>query len=312
MFRVAIGLALAFAFAALRSGLRPRGHRRGTLSRRLSWTRAHTPIRWSPGLAPDATARRTVREVMNDRESRTWSVGELAAACGVTVRTLHHYDRLGLVVPSTRTAAGHRRYLAEDVRRLYQVVALRRLGLGLETIATWLASESPADLLVLVRDHLDAIDQQVRRHQQLRDRLACVAAVLERAGRITSADLLGVMEAMGIYDEHLTPEQLAQLERDREALGFPGLEAWRLDAAAAVSTLKAAFETGADPGDPHVQDLVRRIRELKRQFVGDTPAVTRALRQVHADPQWDTLRALVPSQPELQAFWRRARQTANG
>ncbi|MGE3590454.1 MAG: MerR family transcriptional regulator [Ilumatobacteraceae bacterium] len=249
---------------------------------------------------------------MNDRESRTWSVGELAAACGVTVRTLHHYDRLGLVVPTTRTAAGHRRYQAGDVRRLYQVVALRRLGLGLGAIATWLANEPPADLLALVRDHLDAIEQQVCRDQQLRDRLASVAAVLERAGRITTEDLVGVMEAMDMYDEHLTAEQLVQLERDRGALGFPGVEAWRLDAADAMSALEAAFETGTDPADPHVQDLVRRIRELKRQFVGNAPAVTRALRQVHAEPQWETLRALVPSEPELQAFWRRARQAANG
>jgi DNA-binding transcriptional MerR regulator len=162
---------------------------------------------------------------MNDRESRTWSVGELAAACGVTVRTLHHYDRLGLVVPSRPTAAGHRRYRDGDVRRLYQVLALRRLGLGLGAIAAWLAPESPADLLALVRDHLDATDQELRRHRQLRDRLASVAGILERAAGITTEDLVGVMDMMGMYDEQLTAEQLVQLERDREALGFPGVEA---------------------------------------------------------------------------------------
>jgi DNA-binding transcriptional MerR regulator len=249
---------------------------------------------------------------MNDRESRTWSVGELAAACGVTVRTLHHYDRLGLVVPSTRTAAGHRRYRDGDVRRLYQVLALRRLGLGLGAIAAWLAPESPADLLALVRDHLDATDQELRRHRQLRDRLASVAGILERAAGITTEDLVGVMDMMGMYDEQLTAEQLVQLERDREALGFPGVEAWRLDAAEAMSALEAAFETGADPADPHVQDLVHRIRELKRQFVGYDPTTTRALRDVHKDPQWETLRTLVPQQPELRAFWQRALQAANG
>ena len=48
-----------------------------------------------------------------------WSVGELARATGVTVRALHHYDEVGLLAPSARTAAGHRRYSDEDLRRLY-------------------------------------------------------------------------------------------------------------------------------------------------------------------------------------------------
>jgi DNA-binding transcriptional MerR regulator len=64
-------------------------------------------------------------------EERRWKVGELARATGLTVRALHHYDELGLLVPSERTQAGHRLYGEDDVRRLYRVVALRHLGLPL-------------------------------------------------------------------------------------------------------------------------------------------------------------------------------------
>jgi DNA-binding transcriptional MerR regulator len=64
-------------------------------------------------------------------EERRWRVGELAAAAGVTVRALHHYDGIGLLVPAERTAPGHRLYGEGDVRRLYRIVALRDLGLGL-------------------------------------------------------------------------------------------------------------------------------------------------------------------------------------
>ncbi|MGH2597039.1 MAG: MerR family transcriptional regulator [Actinomycetota bacterium] len=52
-------------------------------------------------------------------------IGELAGRAGLTVRTLHHYDQIGLVRASDRTDAGHRRYSEADIRRLYQVVALR-------------------------------------------------------------------------------------------------------------------------------------------------------------------------------------------
>jgi DNA-binding transcriptional MerR regulator len=64
-----------------------------------------------------------------------WSVGQLSRATGVTVRALHHYDEIGLLAPSPRTDAGHRRYSDDDLPRLYRIVALRSLGLGLLEIA---------------------------------------------------------------------------------------------------------------------------------------------------------------------------------
>ncbi|MEU9096445.1 MerR family transcriptional regulator [Streptomyces sp. NPDC048361] len=78
----------------------------------------------------------------------TWKVDPLAEAAGLTVRTLHHWDTIGLLTPSRRTPAGHREYTEADVGRLYQVLALRGLGLGLDTIALCLdAGVDPARVL---------------------------------------------------------------------------------------------------------------------------------------------------------------------
>lgn len=63
-----------------------------------------------------------------------WTVGRVAELAGVSVRTLHHYDGIGLVRPSARTAAGYRAYAAGDVERLREVLAYRRLGFGLREI----------------------------------------------------------------------------------------------------------------------------------------------------------------------------------
>ncbi len=60
--------------------------------------------------------------VVMDEIERQWSIGELAAAAGITVRTLHHYDRLALLVPSERSDGGHRRYTTDDVQRLYRIL----------------------------------------------------------------------------------------------------------------------------------------------------------------------------------------------
>ncbi|MFD0476938.1 MerR family DNA-binding transcriptional regulator [Nonomuraea thailandensis] len=57
----------------------------------------------------------------NDDGERRWSIGELAKASGVTIRTLYHYEEIGLVPASERTPSGHRRYTEADLRRLYRV-----------------------------------------------------------------------------------------------------------------------------------------------------------------------------------------------
>ena len=73
-----------------------------------------------------------------------WSVGRVAEIGGVSVRTLHHYDEIGPVCPSVRTAAGHRAYSAGDVERLREVLAYRRLGFGLREVAE-LVAHKPTD-----------------------------------------------------------------------------------------------------------------------------------------------------------------------
>src|SRR3954469_6663014 len=97
-------------------------------------------------------------------------VGDLARATGLTVRALHHYDALGLVVPSRRTSGGHREYDDADVRRLYQVVALRRLGFPLGEVKALLdgAAYDPRDT---VRRHLAETDRRLVAEQALRQRL---------------------------------------------------------------------------------------------------------------------------------------------
>ena len=72
--------------------------------------------------------------------ARKWRIGELARETGLTIRTLHHYDAIGLVTPSSRTSGGHRVYSEPDVERLYAVVVLRRIGLS---ISGWVVVADP-------------------------------------------------------------------------------------------------------------------------------------------------------------------------
>ena len=67
----------------------------------------------------------------------SYSVGQVSRFAGVTVRTLHHYDEIGLLRPSGRTESGYRQYDEGDLERLQEVLFFRELGFGLEEIAGW-------------------------------------------------------------------------------------------------------------------------------------------------------------------------------
>lgn len=121
-----------------------------------------------------------------------WSVGEVAARSGVTVRALHHYDHLGLVRPS-RDAGGRRSYDADDLARLYRVAVLRRLGLPLANIAEVLDSPS-SSLTSTVAAHLEASRHRALAATRLAERVAALADTLDGPGTPDPHTLLTILE----------------------------------------------------------------------------------------------------------------------
>src|SRR6476620_11510998 len=98
-------------------------------------------------------------------------VGELARRTGLTVRTLHHYDEIGLLTPSGRSEAGYRMYAAEDVARLHAIQALRYLGLALADIGQLLDGRA-AKPEAIIDEQMRALQRQIREATELHDRLA--------------------------------------------------------------------------------------------------------------------------------------------
>src|SRR5437660_5159294 len=97
-------------------------------------------------------------------------VGELARRTGLTIRTLHHYDDIGLLRPSLHTEAGHRLYVAGDVARLQQVVSLRQLGFSLDEVRDCLDQPdfSPLEVIEL---HRARLEKQIELQRRLSERL---------------------------------------------------------------------------------------------------------------------------------------------
>ncbi|MGW6863886.1 MerR family transcriptional regulator [Streptomyces sp. NPDC054904] len=116
-----------------------------------------------------------------------WSVGQVAGFAGVTVRTLHHYDEVGLLSPSSRSGAGHRRYDDADLDRLQRILFYRELGFPLDEVA------------VLLDDPDSDPEEHLRRqHSLLSDRIARLQQMAKAVEHAMEAKKMGI---------NLTPEE---------------------------------------------------------------------------------------------------------
>jgi DNA-binding transcriptional MerR regulator len=174
-------------------------------------------------------------------QDRTWRIGELARETGLTVRTLHHYDQLGLLSPLSRTEGGHRCYTSGDVRRLHRIIALRSLGISLQETGTLLDGEP--DPTGLLRRQLDVVEQRIRKATDLRARLLDVLDSLGRNTEPSARQLLQLIEETVAMNEPMTPEQFAELKEERERqvreVGGQDLAAFRQKRADAWNALSS-------------------------------------------------------------------------
>ena len=235
-----------------------------------------------------------------------YRVGELARVAGVTVRALHHYDALGLLVPSERTHAGHRLYSAADVQRLYRLLALRGVGLPLEEIAPLLDRED--GMAETVRRHLGRVEQQLGALEHLRLRLTRLLAALDGDGASTD-QFLDAMEAMTMFEKYYTPEQLQQLEQRRNDLGEDAIKAVEQEWQEIYAKLADLRGRGVEPGAPEAQAVGDRAAELIQMFTGGDPGITEGLRRMYEqeDPQKLTRGMGDPADMEYMAAIRKAK-----
>lgn len=202
-------------------------------------------------------------------------VGELARRSGLTVRTLHHYDAIGLLSPSARTEAGYRLYTRDDVARLHRIQALRRFGMSLADIGNVLADPSSA-LLPLVEQQMRMLDAQIAQASRLRERLSALQGQLTRGDEPDLADWLTTLELMTMYDKYFTPEELARLPLYHDE------QARETDWPALVADVQALMASGAPAESDAAQALAKRWMTLVDSSTGHDATLLLKLTQMQA------------------------------
>jgi DNA-binding transcriptional MerR regulator len=215
-------------------------------------------------------------------DSRMFTVGEVSAQTGLTVRTLHHYDELGLLTPRERTHAGHRRYGSDDVERLYRIVALRRLGLRLDEVAAVLEGDG-GSLDAVVRDQIEALDERIEASRRLRTLLAGVLDTLSRSERPSVADVLRAIEVTERMEKYYTDEQRGYLARRKEEMGDQAIREGERAWADVLAGLRAEMEAGTDPKDARLDVARARMAELLHAFHGGDASIQQSLNRMWSD-----------------------------
>jgi MerR family transcriptional regulator, thiopeptide resistance regulator len=217
--------------------------------------------------------------------TRHWRIGELAGATGLTVRTLHHYEDVGLLSASDRTEGGHRLYDEADVEQLYRIRVLRRLGLSLDDIGR--SAERPRELPALLRRHLARVEAELTDLTQLRDRLRHLCAL---GPSVDADDVIATIEAMSTLERHV-----ATRRRDSEAPTSSAEHSWRRHG----DELRACMDGGADPASARVQAVARRTRSMIREIAQGDPRVLQALERIRST---DPPRELAGWDPALMRY----------
>jgi DNA-binding transcriptional MerR regulator len=230
----------------------------------------------------------------------TYTVQQLARLAGVSVRTLHHYDHIGLLKPSARTAAGYRQYGEADLLRLQQILFFKELDFPLADIQAIL-DDPGFDQVKALHDHQQMLQAEA-------DRLGRLLKTIEKTiSRLTEESMTPMRPSM--TDEELyegfTPEQIERYTREVSERYDPKIVAEsnrRVRNMSKAQWQAAKAEGGAvaqqlvdlmdqQPGDAAVQAAIARHYTWVDNFWHPTAESYRGLGQGYAE------------HPEFRAFY---------
>ncbi|HYZ67271.1 MAG TPA: MerR family transcriptional regulator [Mycobacterium sp.] len=216
------------------------------------------------------------------------TVGAVAALTGVSVRTLHHYDHIGLVVPSVRTPAGYRGYTDADIERLHLVLVYRSVGMPLDEIRTMLDDPSADELEHLRRQHAFLLEQADRMQHAIKAVEELMNA--HRQGiQLTAEEQIEIFGTTAFGSEYAAEAEERWGETDawkqsQQRISQFSKEDWiaiKAEGDALLAALAQAKRDGVEPGSADANDLAARHRASIQRFYDCGDEMQRNLVQMY-------------------------------
>lgn len=239
---------------------------------------------------------------MNTSETRACTVGELAERFQLTVRTLHHWESVGLLTPQ-RSEGGHRIYGPVEQARVRDTLVLRELGLPLEDVRRALDEPSGFDLAAFLAAEADRLSDQIA---HLETRRSGIRALQEASGPdVDPRTLLGAIERVAEAFMQLTPDQMRRIEAINAALSDDHLSDLTRRGNAVLRELKDLHAAGATAEAPEVLDAAARSRDLLLETTGGDFELTLVLERMSLQPGFGDGFAGVEAFDDIQRSWLR-------
>ena len=199
-----------------------------------------------------------------------WTVGDSARLAKVSVRTLHHYDQLGIVKPSSRTEAGYRLYEANDLERLHRVMVFRELGFSLDEIGK-IVTDPDFDRTEALRAQRVLLAEKARRTQSM---LEAIDAALDAVEGGTEMSDQERQEMFGELFDGFDPAEYEDEVRKR----WGETEAYKQSAARTKRYTKADWAQIKAEGDANTAEF---LRLLDAGVAPDSPEALAAAAEKH-------------------------------
>jgi MerR family transcriptional regulator, thiopeptide resistance regulator len=193
-------------------------------------------------------------------------VGQLAKKVCLSVRTLHHYDDIGLLSPSVRSEAGHRLYNTSDISRLHRIQALKQLGISLQKVAGLLQDHS-TQLPDIIAQQIVSLDQEIEQAVQLKTKLQLLQRNLHAGHKPDMSNWLDTLALMNIYEKYLTPEEIEAINH----YAIAARQELEQDWPDMVKQLQHFVDQKIPPGNMEVRTFIIRWTEMLERLTGHNP-----------------------------------------
>jgi MerR family transcriptional regulator, thiopeptide resistance regulator len=218
----------------------------------------------------------------------SYQANEFADVAGVTVRTLHHYDRIGLLKPSSYTSSGYRLYRMHDLVRLQQIVTLKFIGFSLTQIKRLLDSNS--------FDLRGALNQQREILAEKRRQLDQAVTAIEKANALLETkdepdwqafkriiEVINMQNNMDWTEKYYSEDAQKKIAERAQAIPQSIIEKAQNDWATLIAEVEQAVVEGISPTSERAAALANRWRELIRGFTGGDTEIQAGLNKMYSD-----------------------------
>jgi DNA-binding transcriptional MerR regulator len=209
-------------------------------------------------------------------------VGELSKLTGLTIRTLHHYDEIGLLSPTFRTDTNHRLYTEDDIVKLQQIMSLKELDFSLEEIKELFENPeySPKEVIEM---QLERLNQEIKLKDELREQLQELWEVFHSWKEPNLEQFIRSIELIKNQKEYFTKEQISRMKKHYGKLN--NIEADRLANSwnELNFSLQSEMEKGTSVDNPKVIELAKRWKEGMDFFTGGDTGIIHSAERYYTD-----------------------------